>query len=72
MIELTAPRFAIGLAIDALRGHVHLEGKAGCTPCYRAATNVLCLFLVELRVGLMSVFMAFPGHTHFLNTENCN
>ena len=33
------------------------------------AVVVLCLFLTKMWVGLRSVIVTFPGHTHFFNFE---
>ena len=35
-------------------------------PCCRVTVSVLCLFLAVPWVGLWSVIVAFPGHTHLL------
>ena len=42
--------------------HHAVEEKAGCV----VAVCIMCLFLTVPWVGLQSVIVAFPGHTHLL------
>ena len=37
-----------------------------CALLYVMAVWVMCLFLMVLQVGLQSVMVVFPGHTHML------
>ena len=51
--------------------HLFEEERAGCIIliakyCCFVAVSVLCLFLTVSLVGLCSVSVAFPGHTHLL------
>ena len=52
-------------AITSLRKRELVALMYLCSRC-RVTVRVLCLFHVALRVGLWSVIVALPGHTHFI------